>query len=135
MTSLDNLTLRGKLTAIILITCSAAVLVACLVFGLYDVTTFQRSLSDELETIAKITASNMTAALTFGDSKSANEILSTVGIQPHIEEACVYKADGTVLAEFRRNGSKESFTPPAPRPDETSIVSGHMLVFRQVQSM
>ena len=132
MTSLHDLTLRGKLTAIILITCSAAVLVACSIFALYDVTTFQRSLADELETIAKITGSNMTAALTFADSKSANEILSTVGIQPHIEEACVYKADGTVLAEFRRNGSKESFTPPAPRPDESSIVSGHMLVFRQI---
>jgi len=132
VTSFGNLTLRGKLTAIILIASSAAVLVACIIFALYDVTTFQRSLAGELETIAKITGSNMTAALTFGDSKSANEILSTVGIQPHIVEACVYKADGTVLAEFRRDGSKAPFTPPAPRPDQTSIVSGYMLAFRKV---
>jgi two-component system, sensor histidine kinase and response regulator len=133
MYPLRNFSLRGKLTAIIMITSSVAVLVACTVFALYDVTTFWRSLESELGTDAEITGSNMTAALTFGDVKAANEILSSLGIQTHIVEACVYKADGTVLAEFRRDGSKESFTPPAPLPDQTLFASGHMLVFRQVR--
>jgi two-component system, sensor histidine kinase and response regulator len=133
MHPLRNFSLRGKLTAIIMITSSVAVLVACTVFALYDVTTFWRSLESELGTVAEITGSNMTAALTFGDVKAANEILSSLGIQTHIVEACVYKADGTVLAEFRRGGSKESFTPPAPLPDQTLFASGHMLVFRQVR--
>jgi len=128
-----NFSLRGKLTAIIMITSSVAVLVACTVFALYDVTTFWRSLESELGTVAEITGSNMTAALTFGDVKAANEILSSLRIQTHIVEACVYRADGTVLAEFRRGGSKESFTPPAPLPDQTLFASGYMLVFRQVQ--
>jgi two-component system sensor histidine kinase/response regulator len=133
MYPLRNLSLRGKLTAIIMITSSVAVLVACTVFALYDVTTFWRSLESELGTVAEITGSNMTAALTFGDVKAANEILSSLGIQTHIVEACVYRADGTVLAEFRRGGSKESFTPPAPLPDQTLFVSDYMLVFRQVR--
>src|ERR1700683_573758 len=133
MHPLRNFSLRGKLTAIIIITSSVAVLVACTVFALYDVTTFWRSLEDELGTVAEITGSKMTAALTFGDVKAANEILSSLGIQTHIVEACVYRADGTVLAEFRRGGSKESFTPPAPLPDQTLFVSDYMLVFRQVR--
>ncbi|MGD0403701.1 MAG: response regulator [Candidatus Acidiferrales bacterium] len=133
MHPLRNFSLRGKLTAIIMITSSAAVLVACTVFALYDVTTFWRSLESELGTVAEITGSNMTAALSFGDAKAANEILSSLGIQTHIVEACVYKADGTVLAEFRRGGSKESFLPPPPLPDQTLFASGHMLVFRQVR--
>ena len=133
MHPLRNFSLRGKLTAIIIITSSVAVLVACTVFALYDVTTFWRSLESELGTVAEITGSNMTAALTFGDAKAANEILSSLRIQTHIVEACVYRADGTVLAEFRRGGSKESFTPPAPLPDQTLFVSDYMLVFRQVR--
>jgi two-component system, sensor histidine kinase and response regulator len=133
MHPLRNFSLRGKLTAIIMITSSVAVLLACTVFGFYDVTTFRRSLESELGTVAEITGSNMTAALTFGDVKAANEILSSLGIQTHIIEACVYKADGTVLAEFRRGGSKESFPPPAPLPDQTLFASGYMLVFRQVR--
>jgi uncharacterized membrane protein affecting hemolysin expression len=104
MHPLRNFSLRGKLTAIIMITSSVAVLVACTVFALYDVTTFWRSLESELGTVAEITGSNMTAALTFGDVKAANEILSSLRIQTHIVEACVYRADGTVLAEFRRGG-------------------------------
>jgi len=133
MHPLRDFSLRGKLTAIIMITSSVAVLVACTVFALYDVTTFRRSLESELGTVAEITGSNMTAALTFGDAKAANEILSSLGIQTHIVESCVYGADGTVLAEFRRGGSKESFTPPAPLPDQTLFASGYMLVFRQVR--
>jgi two-component system, sensor histidine kinase and response regulator len=133
MHPLHSFSLRGKLTSIIMITCSVAVLVACTVFAVYDVTTFRRSLASELGTVAKITGSNMTAALTFGDIKAANEILSSLSIQTHIVEACVYKGDGTVLAEFTRGGSKESITPPAPLPDQTLIVPGYMLVFRQVR--
>jgi uncharacterized membrane protein affecting hemolysin expression len=133
MHPLRNFSLRGKLTAIIMITSSVAVLLACTVFAFYDVTTFRRSLESELGTVAEITGSNMTAALTFGDAKAANEILSSLGIQTHIVEACVYKADGTVLAEFSRGGSKESFTPPAPLPDQTLFVSDQILVFRQVR--
>src|SRR6202167_2855953 len=108
MYPLRNLSLRGKLTAIIMITSSVAVLLACTVFAFYDVTTFRRSLESELGTVAEITGSNMTAALTFGDAKAANEILSSLGIQTHIVEACVYRADGRVLAEFRRGGSRGS---------------------------
>ena len=133
MHPLRNLSLRGKLTSIIMITCSIAVLLACTVFAVFDVTTFRRSLASELGTIAKITGSNMTAALTFGDVKAASEILSSLSIQTHVVEACVYRGNGTVLAEYRRDGSKESFVPPAPLSDRTLIVSGYMLVFHQVR--
>jgi hypothetical protein len=41
MHSLRNFSLRGKLNAVITITCSVAVLVACTVFAVCDVRTFQ----------------------------------------------------------------------------------------------
>ena len=133
MHPLRNFSIRGKLTSIIMITCSVAVLVACTVFAVYDLTTFRRSLASELGTIAKITGSNMTAALTFGDNKAANEILSSLSIQTHVVEACVYERDGTVLSEFRRNSSAQSFTAPSPLPDQILIVPGYMLAFHQVR--
>jgi two-component system sensor histidine kinase/response regulator len=132
MNLLRNLSLRGKLTSIIMIACSVAVLVACTVFAVYDVTTFRHSLATELATLARITGSNVTAALTFGDDKATREILGSLAIQTHIVEACVYKADGTVLAEYRRGPSEEFFVPPALLSDRTAIVSGNMLVFRGI---
>jgi len=129
---LRTFSLRGKLTAIVMITCSVAVLVACIVFAVYDVTTLRRSLASELETVAEITGSNLTAPLTFGDNAAGNEILGSLRIQTHIVEACVYKRDGKVLSEYRRDGSKEFFPPPVLLTDRAAVVSGNILVFRGI---
>jgi len=45
MRFLNKFSLRRKLTAIVMITCSVAILVACTIFAVYDVTTFKRSLA------------------------------------------------------------------------------------------
>jgi two-component system, sensor histidine kinase and response regulator len=129
---LRTFSLRGKLTAIVMITCSVAVLVVCTVFAVYDVTTLRRSLASELETVAEITGSNLTAPLTFGDHTAASEILGSLSIQTHIVEACVYKRDGTVLSEYRRDGSKEFFSPPILLTDRAAVVSGNIFVFRGI---
>jgi two-component system sensor histidine kinase/response regulator len=132
MDSLNNFSLRGKLTAIVMITCSVAILVACAIFAIYDVTTFKQSLTSDLVTTAEITGSNLTAALTFGDRSAAGETLSSLSLQNHITEACVYKKDGTTLAEYSRGSNKLSW-PPAPRADQSFFSSGYLVVFRQVR--
>jgi PAS domain S-box-containing protein len=133
MYRLRNLSRGEKFTAIVMITCSAAVLAACTALVVYDLTTFRRSLVNELVTVAKITGSNLTAALTSGDARAANEVLEPLGNQRHIVEACVYKIDGTPLAQYSRDDSKNVFAPPAPLPDHAVIVSGSVLVFHQVR--
>ena len=132
MRSLNKFSLRGKLTAIVMITCSAAILVVCAIFAIYDVTTFKRSLASDLVTTAEITGSNLTAALTFGDRSAASETLSSLSLQKHITEACVYNKNGTTLAEYSR-GSNKFLSPPAPRADQTLVSSGYLMVFRQVR--
>ncbi|MGB8541731.1 MAG: response regulator [Candidatus Acidiferrales bacterium] len=115
-----------------MITCSAAILVACAIFVIYDLTSFKRSLTTDLITIAELTGSNLTAPLTFGDIKAANEVLGSLHAQKHILQASVYNKDGTTLAEYTR-GSQDFFTPPAPRSDQILISSGYIQVFRQVR--
>ena len=65
MRSLSSFSLREKLTAIVMVTCSTAILIACAIFAFYDVTTFKKSIADNLVTTAEITGSNITAALGF----------------------------------------------------------------------
>ena len=48
MLSFRHLTLRAKLTAIVMVTCSASVLLACSIFGVYDLATLEHSLADDL---------------------------------------------------------------------------------------
>jgi len=132
MHSLNKFSLRAKLTAIVMITCSAAILVVCAIFAIYDVTTFKRSLASDLVTTAEITGSNLTAALTFGDRSAAGETLSSLSLQKHITEACVYNKNGTTLAEYSR-GSYRFLSPPAPRADQTFVSSGYLVVSRQIR--
>jgi PAS domain S-box-containing protein len=133
MRRLEQLSVRQKLTAIILLTSSVGILLACTVFAIYDATTFLRTLANDLGTVAEITGSNSTAALTFGDAASAREILSSLRAQKNIVDACIYTREGAVLAKYTRAGSKQVFSPPAPLSDSSSIVSRHMILFRQIR--
>ena len=133
MRRLEQLSVRQKLTAIILLTSSVGILLACTVFAVYDAVTFLRTLANDLGTVAEITGSNSTAALTFGDAASAREILSSLRAQKNIVDACIYTRDGAVLAKYTRAGSKQIFSPPAPLSDSSSIVSRHMILFRQIR--
>jgi two-component system, sensor histidine kinase and response regulator len=128
-----TISIRQRLTRIVLITCAAAITMACAIFAIYDVNAFRRDLVADLGTVAEMTASNSTAALTFGDAKSAGEILSSLSAKTHIAEACVYARDGSVFAKYSRPGSNTHFAPPKPLPELTSFESGHLVIFRSIR--
>ena len=102
-----DLSIRQKLTRIVFITCGVSILMACAAIALYDVAAFRKELSRELATVAEITGSNTTAALAFGDPKSAGETLASLSAQTHIVEACIYSRDGSVFANYARGGEPD----------------------------
>ncbi len=60
--------------------------------------------------LGRMVASNVTAALTFEDVRTAQELLEGVSKKKDVIFAVVTRADGTILAEVRNSGSPE---PPA----------------------
>ncbi|HWF39005.1 MAG TPA: response regulator [Candidatus Acidoferrales bacterium] len=125
--------IRLKLNAIVLITCAVAILLAAGVFAIYDLTTFRSGMSADLATLADVTGSNLTAALTFFDSKSANETLASLSAQRHIVEACVYTADGKILARYMRKPAAGNSSAPALRPDGVETTQDAMILFHQIR--
>jgi two-component system sensor histidine kinase/response regulator len=125
--------IRQKITRIVLVASGVAVLVACTVFAVYDVTTFRLSMANDLTTLAEILGANSSAALTFGDQEAAHEILGSLTARPHIVEACILTPNGLVFARFSRRGSDPHFTPPLPLPVGVSTASGHMLIFQPIR--
>jgi PAS domain S-box-containing protein len=132
MRPLSSFSIGAKLTAIVMVTCSTAILVACTIFAFYDLITFKKSIADNLVTTAEITVSNITAPLAFHDTKAAQETLASLAVQKHIMQARVYNKDGTTLAQYSR-GPAEFSVPPAPRADRILITSEYIDVFRQVR--
>ena len=125
--------IRRKITELVLVTCAVAVVVTCGVFAVYDILTSRAALARDLTTIAQITGSNSTAALSFDDAESANEILGSLGSKTHIVEACIYKRDGSVFAKYSSSASTADFLPPPVSPDGVRSVSGFMEVFREIR--
>jgi signal transduction histidine kinase len=111
-----NLSIRRKLTVIIMATSSAALLLACAAFVLHDRFDFRRLLVSDLSTLAQIIGSHSAAALLFNDSKVAGESLATLKAEPHILWACIYNRRGEVFAHYVRGGGGIvlPLKPPAP---------------------
>jgi signal transduction histidine kinase len=95
-----DLPIKRKLILINTLTSIAALLVASAAFTSYEVITFRQKMTRDLEILAKIIATNSTAALMFNDKKGAEEILGALNAQNHIRIACVYSSDGKEFARY-----------------------------------
>jgi len=124
--------IRQKLQFIVMATSTAALLVASAVFAIFDRSTFLRAKTQDLSAAAKMIGSNSTAALTFGDAKSAGEILTALQAKPHVTNACIYRIDGNVFATYSRDAARVEFSPPPAQAQSTAIVGRSMDLFQSI---
>ena len=127
-----DLSIRLKLQGIVLIACGVALFVASAAFTLYDRATFLRSKTNDLMASAKMIGSNSTAALTFHDSKSAQEILSALHAKLYVIHACIYDSEGKVFATYSRDSAPSGFSPPAVQKNGSRIVTDNMVLFQDI---
>jgi PAS domain S-box-containing protein len=127
-----NLSIRHKVQGIVIVTCGIALFIASVLFTLYDRDTSLRAKIQDLEASAKMVGSNSTAALTFGDAKSAGEVLSALRAQQNVVNACVYDKQGKVFAQYTRGSAHGDFSPPVPHSQGSSISGQRMLVFQPI---
>jgi PAS domain S-box-containing protein len=133
MYSYRNLSIRQKLQGIVVITCATALFVASVLFTLYDRDSARRAKVQDLNATAKMVGSNTTAALTFGDPKSAREILGALEAQQHVMDACVYDKQGKVFATYTRDASRHDFSPPLlPQSQTSSLSEKHILIYEPI---
>ncbi len=100
---LRTLPLTRKLTAIGVVSATAAVVLAGAVILAFDVASELGTQVSESETLADIVGLNGAAALTFGDAQAAGEILSALRRHPFAVAAEIRLPSGDVLARFDRD--------------------------------
>ena len=127
-----DFSIRRKLQIIVMVTSAAALLVASVVFTLYDRSTFLRAKAQDISTLAKIVGSNSTAALSFTDTKSAREILAALRANPNVNHACIYDKDGRVFATYDRDAAHIDFIPPPVQNQRSKIVRNNMVLFQPI---
>ena len=127
-----NLSIRKKLTLIVMSTSSAALLVASFAFMVYDTITFRQRMVNDLTVVAGGVAINSSAALAFEVEGSGQEILGALRAYPHIVAACIFTRDGRVFSQYVRGGRAAGFIPPAPRPTGHAFEGGRLNLFREI---
>ena len=102
MDMFNNISIKHKLTAMNVLTCCVALVVASVIFVTSEVINYKNMIIQELATIADIAGNNSTAAIIFNDQRSAEEILVALSAKPNIVSAQIVRKDGKALAKFRR---------------------------------
>src|SRR5438034_2841409 len=132
MRFLRDVSLKQKLMVIIMLTSSAALLLACAAFVIREVAEFRKDMVDDLTIKADFIGAQSTAALKYKDPKAATEILDKLKTAKHIVAACTYGRDGKVLAKYRRPDVKEDFSPPEPQYNGHSFQGAYVGLFREI---
>jgi PAS domain S-box-containing protein len=122
MRSYRDLSIRQKLHGIVIITSAVALLVASVVFTLYDRSTFVRAKTQDLSASAKMVGTNSTAALSFGDAKAAKEILAALQAKQNVIRSCIYDQDDVLFASYNRDAklSDCSLSPAQAQADASA---------------
>ena len=133
MRALKDLSIKTKLNLLVWVACGVALLLSTGAFVLNDIHLIRASKVQQLSALAKVLGFNSTAALTFDDPTAAGELLSSLSLQPTVQFACLYNAQGKVFAVFRSAQGRALAAPPLPREEGHRFVpGGHLDVVHQV---
>ncbi|MHC4216215.1 MAG: CHASE sensor domain-containing protein, partial [Planctomycetota bacterium] len=104
MFKLRNMTIKRKLTLVIMLTCTVALLLAGTAFVALEQISLRADMVRNLTTEGEVLADNCKAALSFEDAEDARETLSALRANPAIVYACVRPNKGDDLANYYRGG-------------------------------
>jgi PAS domain S-box-containing protein len=126
-----RLSIQRKLTRIIMLTSTAAVLFTCVLFMASGLLNIQRRRIVDLSTSAELVAASSTAALTFGDRQDAQEILTALRAKPSIVAAAIYTVRGGQFARYQPDPSIS--IPPVILPDGFTEREGQLRLFHAIR--
>jgi signal transduction histidine kinase/ActR/RegA family two-component response regulator len=124
--------LRAKLLMMLMAASGAAVLLDSGASFVFDSRSRQQHLVDDLGSLADIAGANSVAAVVFGDTTAANEILASLALKPGVNAAALYGKDGSLLTSFRRTGRSGDRIPPrvpAPIIEGNRTIVVHPIMF------
>src|SRR5713226_5851563 len=103
MLKIRDYSIKKELTLMNMLVSGATLLLACMAFGAYELTTLRSNMVQGLSIQAQIVGANSASALLFNDAKSAANTLSALKAAPTILSGSIYTLAGEPLAVYRRD--------------------------------
>ncbi len=129
---LQNTSLKNKLVYIIIGTSTFAVILVLVLYSVLDIINYKTEMKENAALNAELAGNYSSAALLFGYSDEAAELLKALEAIPSITDACIYDKDGNVFAGYHRSVDQEYSFPEIQKEDE-EFEGGHLYVFKPIQ--
>jgi signal transduction histidine kinase len=107
---------RGKVTALVVSTTLAALVVTAVALIYYNVHDYRDAQLAEMRTQAEILGRASAPALAFNDRKEAAQDLAMLKARADVLHAALYAADGSLFAAYARSGEAPAIPPRAGEP-------------------
>ena len=104
---LRDMTLSRKVMAIGMLPTVAVLLLAFLILIVHEFQVSERTMREEMVSLANILADNNTAAVAFDDKDAARDVLSALCSQTRIVAAFIYTPDQELFAQYLSESSTE----------------------------
>ena len=125
--------MRRRLVLAMLATTLAALVVAAAAMLYQDLRLYERTLLDDIATQAEILGRASAAALTFQDSRAANENLAVLKAKPVIRAAALYNAKGVLFATYvREEGHENAEIPRAADAEGLRMEGDTAILFKRL---
>lgn len=98
-----DMTIRKKLTLLLMVTSTITVLLACAVFYIMTSKQLKQAHEADLSSLAQMIGNNCSAALAFRLPEDAEQLLASLTAKPSISLAVLRDQSGSVFAVFDRN--------------------------------
>ncbi|MGA2151923.1 MAG: ATP-binding protein [Geobacteraceae bacterium] len=132
MFAFSDISIKRKLTFIIMVTSTITLVLAGAAYFAYDVLTLRDTMVRNVTMLSEIIGANSTADIVFGDQKSAEENLAKLGFNPHIVASCIYGKGGKVFASYLRKDMAGKLTLPALHEDGHHFGTDSLTQFRRI---
>ncbi|MCU0241885.1 MAG: response regulator [Vicinamibacteria bacterium] len=131
MRAFRNLSIKRKLTLIVMFISSVALLVACLAFLIYDIASFRKKMQADLSVMADGIGMGAGSAL-YLDVPLGSDALMALKANERITAAWVFNKSGQLYTEYHREQANK-VVPPSLRGDRHAFASDNLLVCRAIK--
>jgi two-component system sensor histidine kinase/response regulator len=126
--------IKDKLVSMILLTCGAALVLACGGFGIYESVAARQSKLGQMRLVGDLIGSNSAGALSFNDAQAGKETLAALRTNSEFLAARLYDKAGKPFATYSRPDADLADAPAVVSSDTFGRQHGSLYVTRGIYS-
>lgn len=127
-----NLTIKRKLTLLVMLACIVSLLIAGATFAAYEWVALRQFMVWSLSAQTQIIADNCKAAVAFNDVEDAKETLSSLRVHSAIVFGGIYDKSGKLMASYYRYGQDKQVQPVQLKEKGHVFAENFLTVYERV---